>query len=154
MGEFAAWESGPWRMRLGFDASAETEIILLHNGEQIAQATASALEVDAQVPGTYRAEVYRTDVADREAGGPPWLVSNPIYLWPAEARTGALLHRTPPLPAPQLSRNLLAEADLEADDRGVSRNAVESGDETATWRLFYRNMRFVHSLDRQETIQR
>ncbi len=135
MGEFAAWERGPWRMRVDFQASVETEVIMLRDGEQIAQATASTLEVDAQTPGTYRAEVYRTDVADREAGGPPWLVSNPIYLWPAEARSGAVVHRVPPLPAPQLSRDLLAEAALEADDRGVSRNAVESGDETAIWRF-------------------
>jgi hypothetical protein len=120
-------------MRVDLNASVETEIILLRDGEQIAQATGSALEGDAEAPGTYRAEVYRIDVADREAGGPPWLVSNPIYLWPAEARTGALVHRVPPLPAPPMSRNLLAEADFLANDSGVSRNAVESGVEMATW---------------------
>lgn len=135
MGEFAPWERGPWRMRVDFDSSVETEIILLRDGEQIAQATASALEGEAEAPGTYRVEVYRTDVADGEAGGPPWLVSNPIYLWPGEARTGALVHRVPPLPAPPMSRNLLAEADFEANDRGVWRNTVEPGDEMATWRF-------------------
>lgn len=135
MGEFAAWERGPWRLRVDFNSSVETEIILLRDGEQIAQGTASVLEDDAETRGTYRVEVYRTDVADREAGGPPWLVSNPIYLWPAEARSGALVRWVPPLPPPPMSRNLLAEGDLEANDRGVSRNAVEPGDEMTTWRF-------------------
>lgn len=135
LGEFAAWESGPWRLRVDFDADTKTEIVLLRDGKQIAHTTESTLEGDAEVPGTYRAEVYRTDVADRKAGGPPWLVSNPIYVWPAEARSGALVHRVPPLPAPPMSRDLLAEADFEANDRGVWRNVVESGSEMATWRF-------------------
>jgi hypothetical protein len=133
MGEFAAWERGPWRVRVDFETSAEARIILLHDGEQVAQANAPLLEADAEAPGTYRAEVYRTDVADREAGGPPWMVSNPIYLWPAAARTASLIRRVPPLPAPPMSRDLLAEAEFVANDMGVPRNGVERGDEMATW---------------------
>jgi hypothetical protein len=63
----------------------------------------------------------------------PWIVSNPIYLWPAEARIAARLFRAPPLPVPPPARDLLATAGFVANDRGVAFNMVESRGAEVSW---------------------
>ncbi len=133
MGEFAAWESRPWRLVASFDPSIDAEIVLLRDGEAIARVRGSALEADAETPGTYRVEAYRPDVGTKDGAGPPWLVSNPVYVWPARARAAARIHRAPPLPAPPLSRDLLAVAQFEENHRDVPRNAVELRDGRVSW---------------------
>jgi hypothetical protein len=128
MGEVADFEDGPWRLRVDFETGADTEIVLLRDGVAVEVGAGPVLEKPVDEPGTYRVEAYRVDAASREESGPPWLVSNPIYLWPAPARAAARVHRVPPLPAPPISRDLLAVAEFEANERGVAANAVETAD--------------------------
>jgi len=124
MGDFADWEAGPWRLLVHFEAAAEAEIVLLRDGVRVARQTGVVLEVDADQPGTYRVEIYRPDVANADAGGAPWLISNPIYVWQSAARSATRMRRVPPLPAPPLTRDLLAEAVFTSDERGVVGSSV------------------------------
>jgi len=134
MGDIAAFESGPWHLQVLFDAGEPGEIVLLRDGEVVQRAAGRRLEAVAEDPGTYRVEVYRDAVEGRDAGGPPWLVSNPIYVWPAMARAAARVRPVPPLPAPPVTRDLLPEARFAADGRGVVANAVEAGS-VPRWRF-------------------
>ncbi|MGD8328125.1 MAG: CehA/McbA family metallohydrolase [Acidobacteriota bacterium] len=134
MGDTAAFEAGPWRLRVQFDAGEPGEIVLLRDGEVVQRAAGSKLEAVADTPGTYRVEVYREAVGGRAVGGPPWLVSNPIYVWPAAARAAARVRPVPPLPAPPVTRDLLAAARFEANERGVVANVVE-GVDMPRWRF-------------------
>jgi len=127
MGQFADFERGPWRVLVGLEPAAEVELVLLRDGEAVRRTIGTAMEVEIDMPGTYRVEAYRAGVAEEEVGGPPWLVSNPIYIWPAASRLAADIRRAPPLPAPPITRDLLAEARFEANGRGVARNSVSDG---------------------------
>ncbi len=132
MGGFAAWEVGPWRLKASL-APLEGELVLRRDGQPVKRTSGSSLEEEVDQPGTYRVEVYRPDVAGSRDAGPPWLVSNPIYVWPAAARAAARVRPTPPLPAPPLSRDLLAVSAFEDNHRGVVRNIVEGTPDGITW---------------------
>jgi hypothetical protein len=138
VGDLAPWEAGPWTLRVSFRSPGSSRIVLRRNAETLAESTSGELERRADAPGTYRVEVYRSDLRGALAGPrpTPWLVSNPIYLWPAAARAGARVRRAPPLPAPPLAQDLLATARFEANQAGVVANDVgaEAGG-GVTWRL-------------------
>jgi len=132
-GELVGWEDGPWTLQVEFESTGDTEIVVLRDGHRIAQAAATSIAIDVDEPGTYRVEVYRGAATDEEESALPWIVSNPIYLWPAEARTAARLFRVPPLPVPPSAHDLLAGAAFEANDRGVPYNMVESRGTEVSW---------------------
>ncbi|HEX9698723.1 MAG TPA: hypothetical protein VGD06_04610 [Acidobacteriota bacterium] len=138
LGDLAPWEAGPWTLRASFRSPGSSRIVLRRDAETLAESTSGELESPAEAPGTYRVEVYRSDLRGALAGPrpTPWLVSNPIYLWPAAARAGARIRRAPPLPAPPLAEDLLAAARFEANQAGVLANDVgaEAGGEMS-WRL-------------------
>ena len=73
MGDERPWR-GPAVLRVRSPAPAD--LVLLSNGQPIAQATGTALEHRAEAPGVYRAE--------GRLAGKPWVYTNPIYLRPAE----------------------------------------------------------------------
>jgi hypothetical protein len=133
MGEFAPWERGPWRLAARIEAPVEAELVLLRDGAPVARGSGTLLEAEADTPGTYRVEVYRPDVATSTETGPPWLVSNSVYVWPAAARAAARIHRAPALPAPPLSRDLLAGAAFDNDHRDVLHNTVARAEGAWSW---------------------
>lgn len=65
----------------------------------------------------------------------PWIVSNPIYLWPAPARAASRIRRTPALPAPPLSESLLEASNFEANHIGVTSNTVAASADGVSWRF-------------------
>ena len=134
MGDLAAWEQGEWIMRADFDSAGPFRMTLLRDGEVIATSEDGTIEAAAARPGTYRVEVYRTDIGS-SAGGEamPWIVGNPIYLWPAPARAASRILRTPPLPPPPLSASLLEASNFEANHIGVANNTVAVSDEGVSW---------------------
>ena len=132
-GELVGWEDGPWTMNVGFESVADTEIVVLRNGRRIAQVAATSIDIELDEPGTYRVEVYRGAAMDDGESALPWIVSNPIYVWPAEARTAARLFRAPLPPVPPPARNLLARAGFVANDRGVAFNIVEPRGTEVSW---------------------
>jgi hypothetical protein len=101
-GDMAAWEQGPWRLRASVDVAGDVEIVCLRDGEPVSSVSGAMLEYTPELPGTYRIEVHRLTGPQAGRGANiPWIISNPIYLWPAQARRAALLQRVPPLPAPR-----------------------------------------------------
>ncbi len=133
LGELVGWEDGPWTLQVGFESVADTEIVVLRNGRRVAQAAATTINIAVDEPGTYRVEVYRGAATDEGESAFPWIVSNPIYVWPAEARTATRLFRVPPLPVPPSARDLLASAAFEANDREVAFNVVETRGTEVSW---------------------
>ena len=131
MGDFAASEDGPWALHAGLPSAVDVELVVLRDGRPVAQAEATSINMDVAEPGTYRVEVYRQGAPGD--GAVPWIVSNPIYFWPAEARLGSRLFRAPPLPPPPPGRDLLPEAEFQANQRGVPFNTVATGDSDASW---------------------
>ncbi len=132
-GELVGWEDGPWTLHVGFESVADTEIVVLRNGRRIAQVVAASINTELDQPGTYRVEIYRGAAMDEGERALPWIVSNPIYVWPAAARIAARLFRAPPLPVPSPARDLLARAGFVANDRGVAFNMVESRGTEVSW---------------------
>ena len=106
-GDMAPWEEGPWTLRASVDVTGDVSIVCLRDGMPVHTELGTALEYIADEPGTYRIEVRRLDGPQvSPAGNTPWILSNPIYLWPRAARRAAVLHRVPPLPAPRASDRL------------------------------------------------
>lgn len=135
MGELVAAEAGPWTLRVDFEAVGPYKIVLLRDGVVVAEGTAAPLELVAAEPGTYRAEIHRPGVAPGSAtkDALPWVVGNPIYVWPASARAAADVHPTPPLPAPPVTRDLLAEAEFHANQFGATENDADSRNRGLRW---------------------
>jgi len=106
-GDMVPWEEGPWTLRASVDVASGVSIVCLRDGMPVHSVTGPALEYTADRPGTYRIEVHRLNGPHVDPGGnTPWVISNPIYLWPHAARRAAVLHRVPPLPAPRTSERL------------------------------------------------
>jgi hypothetical protein len=66
--------AGTWTLRASLPDTAR--IVLLRNGEVVAEAEGQALEHEITEPGAYRIEAHRR-WRKRER---PWIYSNPIYL--------------------------------------------------------------------------
>jgi hypothetical protein len=66
--------AGSWTLSAKLPGDAR--IVLLRNGQRIAEAEGSAIEHEVTEPGAYRIEAHR-DWRGRER---PWIYSNPIYL--------------------------------------------------------------------------
>ena len=135
MGDLVAAEAGPWTLRVDFDSAGPYKIVLLRDGIAVAESDAAPLEFVAEAPGTYRAEIHRPGVAPESAtkGSLPWVVGNPIYVWPAAARAAANVYPAPPLPAPPATRDLLAEAVFKANQFGATENDPDSRNRGLRW---------------------
>lgn len=134
LGQFAPWEQGPWTLEAGVEAEGSYRIKLLRDGHIVETSNGEPLRALAEEAGTYRIEVYRVAGAGDE-DPVPWILSNPIYLWPSAARQAAVVHRAPPLPPPPLALQLDSEPGWQAgssDD--VSAEAIAS-DEGQVLRL-------------------
>jgi hypothetical protein len=67
-------ESAEWVLRVGTPRAAR--LVLVRDGEVVAEARGDALEHWTDAPGVYRVEAY-VDAHGRER---TWILSNPIYL--------------------------------------------------------------------------
>lgn len=67
-------------LRLKAEAPAGDKLKLLRNGEIIEEVAGRTLDFEVKEPGVYRVEVWLTLAAEPR----PWILSNPIYVRPAE----------------------------------------------------------------------
>lgn len=136
-GEMAPAERGPWRLRIDMGSPGPYELVLVRDGEVLDSSVAEPLEVDVDRPGTYRAEVYRAraTAGAGQRGSTPWIISNPIYVWPPPARSAARVHRAPPLPAPPVARSLVAETAWGSESSDSVDAALSRGPETIDWEV-------------------
>ena len=136
-GQMRRFDGATWRLEASVGATAGTSIDLLRDGRAVATGTAGVLEHVAETPGTYRVDVYRTDgvVGGGRPGATPWIVTNPIYLWP-EPRAGIPAARpAPELPAPTTGRSLLPLTGWVAESGGEAMSALGALDEGLRWDL-------------------
>ena len=111
--------SGAVALQARVDGPPGARLTLLRNGEVVSSTTAGHLEFQAdRSTAAYRVEVALPDLAGDD--GPPWIVSNPIYVggWPA-------IEPRAPAPA-RISRDLLTDRSpfLHEQDR-TSRASVD-----------------------------
>jgi hypothetical protein len=66
-------------MQLHVSSPLQARIVLLRNGDKIAEGDASELTADVTTPGEYRVEVYREGLGP-DFDNIPWILSNPIYV--------------------------------------------------------------------------
>ncbi len=120
-----------WTMCATLGAPGQYRIVLLRDGEAVAESRGGPLEVEAPGPGTYRVEVMRED----RAAGTPWIISNPIYVWPRALIEASRLRPAPRLPAPPVDVELLALPGWAAErgDGGVS--AIARGEQGLAWEV-------------------
>ncbi len=74
--------SGPTTLEATVDAPAGTTLVLLRNGRAIARG--AAIHVSSDAPGTYRVEAYLPAALVPGGHVMPWILSNPIALYPVE----------------------------------------------------------------------
>jgi hypothetical protein len=67
------------QLKLDVRTALPSRVVLLKNGNPIAQSSASPAEFPVDGAGTYRVEVY-LDALPAPAKGQPWIISNPIYV--------------------------------------------------------------------------
>lgn len=72
-------------LRLRISTPLESRIVLIRNGEQVAESQGTEVDFPAREAGAYRVEVYLTGVPLLE--GKPWIISNHIYLGGADTTT-------------------------------------------------------------------
>jgi len=123
--------SGAVALQARVDAPPGARLTLLRNGEVVSSTTATRLAFQADgSSAAYRVEVTLPDLTGDE--GPPWIVSNPIYVggWPAAERRASS-------PA-SISRDLLTDLSdipfLHEQDR-TSRAAVDRDPVTGALRF-------------------
>ena len=114
---------------------AAYEIRLLRDGELVSSVRDADLSVPASEPGTYRVEVARVLSAGAIAAAVPWIISNPIYLWPQSAITAAVVRRAPVPPAPPTSVDLLDEPGWQTDQGDDSVSALAAAEHGLRWDL-------------------
>lgn len=130
------WREETWTLRAGLGAAGPYRIALLRDGRPVSRAQGGAVVFEADAPGTYRAEVYRVgDGAEPAPGEPPWILSNPIYLWPPEAELASTLHPVPPLPIPDVLEDLLQRPGWSAESDPASHSALAAGGTGMVWDL-------------------
>jgi hypothetical protein len=133
-GDLAPWEEGPWTLRAGVDVAGDISIVCLRDGLPVHTAAGSTLEYTPSQPGTYRIEVHRLDGPQTGPNGNiPWVISNPIYLWPRAARRAAVLRRVPPLPAPTVSDRLHSWRRWRAESSDDVSSVLDTDGERPEW---------------------
>jgi len=123
-GQTVAVADGEWTFTAGLGGPGNYRIELVRDGVAIASREGEQIEYSTKQAGTYRVQVFRTDGppgAGRE-GATPWILSNPIYLWPRRVITESRRFTVPPVPGPPVTESLLAQPGwaAEADDLSMS----------------------------------
>ena len=136
-GDLAAIDDKEWVFAAGLGAPGNYRIELVRDGVPVASRDGDSLLYATAEPGTYRVQVYRTEGpagAGRE-GNLPWIMSNPIYLWPRHVIDLTRRFPTPPLPGPPISFSLLAEPGWAAEADALSFSAMGSLDPGLRWQF-------------------
>ncbi len=135
-GAIAPWETG-WSIRAGLGGPGPYRIVLLADGEVVAEGSGEDLVYPAVTAATYRVEVYRTDgpVGVGQPGATLWIISNPIYLWPPEAIVESRLQRAPRLPAPPTDASLFVAPGWAAESDESSMSALALAPDGLRWDL-------------------
>jgi len=123
-GQAVAVSASEWTFTAGLGGPGTYRIELVRDGVAIASREGDELQYSTKRAGTYRVQVFRTDGpagAGRD-GATPWILSNPIYLWPRRTITESRHFSAPPLPGPPVRESLLARPGwaAEADDLSMS----------------------------------
>ncbi len=123
-GEAVAVADAEWTFTAGLGGPGDYRIELVRNGMPVASREDGELEYSTREAGTYRVQVFRTDGpagAGRD-GATPWILSNPIYLWPRQLIAEGRRLMVPHLPGPPITESLLAQLGwaAEADERSMS----------------------------------
>ena len=136
-GQAAAWRDGPWTLAADLGGPGAYRVQMLRDGEEIARTDGAPLEFVPPGPGTYRVEVFRLGGPPGAGapGGSPWIISNPIYLWPDENLSGGKIFPAPPVPPPPLTEDLLRAPGWTAEASDDSTSFLALGDEGLTWRF-------------------
>ena len=136
-GETKLWGAGDWTLEARLGAPGDYRVELLRDGLLIGSSDGAALEVDAPGPGTYRVEVYRTTGPPGGGlpGALPWIITNPIYLWPAAVVSAADLRPAPALTAPLAVRPLLSEPGWAAESDARSASAMAPMADGLLWSI-------------------
>jgi hypothetical protein len=72
----------PGEVHLRVTAALPCRLVLYRDGNPVDEKLGTAAEFIAQQPGTYRVEAYLPGLPP-PAAGQPWIISNPIYLYPS-----------------------------------------------------------------------
>ena len=135
-GDLAPWEEGPWTLRASVDVGGDVSVTCFRDGVPVHSVVDSSLEYTADRPGTYRIEVHRLDGPQVGTGGNiPWVISNPIYLWPRNARQATVLHRAPPLPAPPVSDRVHSWRRWRGESSADANSELNTDGERPEWRF-------------------
>lgn len=135
-GQLVRWRSG-WTLHAAMGAMGPYRLVLLRDGEPIASAVGADLEHVATEPGTYRVEAYRTagPAGGGREGTTPWVVSNPIYLWPQTVIAASRLQLAPVPPAPPIDADLMLEPGWAAESDPTSRSSLALAEDGLRWSL-------------------
>ena len=123
-GEAVPVAGAEWTFTAGLGGPGNYRIELVRNGVPVASREDGDLRYSTNTAGTYRVQVFRTDGpagAGRD-GATPWILSNPIYLWPQQVIAEGRRFTVPHLPGPPVTESLLARPGwaAEADERSMS----------------------------------
>ena len=125
-GEAVPVADGKWTFTAGLGGPGSYRIELVRDGVPIASREDGDLEYSTHAAGTYRVQVFRTDGpagAGRE-GATPWVLSNPIYLWPRQVIAEGRRFTVPHLPGPPTTESLLAQSGWAAEADELSMSAL------------------------------
>jgi len=139
---FAPGQSVPvadseWKFTTRLGGPGNYRIELIRDGVPIASRDGDDLEYSTRQVGTYRVEVFRTDGpagAGRD-GATPWILSNPIYLWPRRVIAEGRRFMVPPPPGPPVSESLLAKSGWSAEADEMSMSAMGPIPEGLRWQF-------------------
>ena len=125
-GQTRTWGNAPWTLEARLGAPGEYSLVLLRDGARVGSAEGTGLAIEAPGPGTYRIEVYRTSgpPGGGKPGATPWIISNPIYLWPPAAIAASSVQPVAALPAPPTAQPLLPEPGWAAESDALSASAM------------------------------
>lgn len=136
-GQTKIWGDVGWTLEARLGAPGDYRLELLRDGVRVGSADGTGLEVAAPGPGTYRIEGYRTSgpVGGGRQGATPWIISNPIYLWPAAVIAAAKVRPAPALPAPPTAQPLLREPGWAAESDPLSVSALAPMADGLLWNV-------------------
>jgi hypothetical protein len=148
-GQAVAVADSEWSFTAGLGGPGNYRIELVRDGVPIASREGNELEYSTVQAGTYRVQVFRTDGppgAGRD-GATPWILSNPIYLWPRRVIVEAKRFIVPPLPGPPVTESLLAQPGWAAEADSLSMSAMGPLAEGLRWqiRIPRQEQRDIHS---------
>jgi len=136
-GQAVAVADREWKFTAGLGAPADYRIELVRDGVPIASREGDELQYSTIQAGTYRVQVFRTDGpagAGRD-GATPWILSNPIYLWPRRVIAEGVRFTVPPLPGPPVSESLLAQPGWAAEADELSMSALGPLPDGLRWQI-------------------